>query len=121
MIWLFASFVLVAFGYPLMMMALSYLVIYALYVVVSLANFASAYWLLRSHPDDQRYYRKLWWVAFTLPGYNFVCSWIRLVGIINGMTTQAAWQLKRLDQERGQIGRVLRADLQALRNRHKGE
>ncbi len=115
MIWMFASFVLIHFGYPAAMMGLSYVAIYALYVLVSLVNSVSVQFLMHHYPAEQRYFRFLWWVAFTLPGYNFICSWIRLVGILNGMTTQASWNLRSFQQEWHQLRRVVKHDVDSAR------
>ena len=118
MIWLFASFVLVGFGYPMTIMVLSYVVIYALYVFVSVINFASVRMLMREHQSELHYYTRLWWIAFTLPGYNFICSWIRLIGIINGMTTKASWSLQKFGQETNQLRNVIKRDIKSLRQKH---
>ncbi|WP_155286352.1 TIGR03111 family XrtG-associated glycosyltransferase [Lacticaseibacillus zhaodongensis] len=121
MIWMCASVVLIQFGYPAGTMALSYVLIYGLYVFVSLIDFASVLLILRPHPDERHYYSSLWWVAFTLPVYNMLCSGIRLVGIINGMTTKASWQLRGFDQETQQVKAVLKDDLRELREHHDEE
>lgn len=119
MIWMFASVVLVRFGYPLGVMLLSYVVIYWLYVFVSLINYCAVRLLMRPAPAERHFYARLWWVAFTLPAYNLICSVIRLIGIINGMTTQASWRLRGIDQEGAQVHAVVKHDLRALFKHHK--
>lgn len=47
MIWTFATVVLIAFGYSSLILLLSYLLIYALYVVVAVVNFVSVSILLQ--------------------------------------------------------------------------
>lgn len=115
MIWTFASFVLIAFGYSALILFLSYLLIYALYVFVALVNFVSVGVLLRNYHDEQHYYLKLWWVTMTLPVYMFICSWIRLIGIINGMTTKASWKLKNIHTEVHQLQSVLQDDVKTVK------
>ena len=56
MIWTFASFVLIAFGYSSLVMLLSYLLIYALYVFVAVINYLSVGVLLLKYPGERRYY-----------------------------------------------------------------
>ncbi|WP_127849031.1 TIGR03111 family XrtG-associated glycosyltransferase [Lacticaseibacillus hulanensis] len=114
MIWMFASLVLVGFGYPMRMMLLSYLLIYFMYIFVSMVNYISVRILMRNYPAEQHFYSKLWWVAFTLPAYNFICSWIRLIGIINGMTTKASWSLRSFSQEWQQLRTVIGHDVHSL-------
>lgn len=121
MIWMFAGIVLVKFGYPLRLMLLSYVFIYALYVFVSWINYVSVLALLYLFPDEKRYFRKQWWVAFTLPGYNFICGWIRLVGTINGMTTAASWRLQGFSAEMTRLEAVLRGDWRALWHAIRGQ
>ncbi|WP_461215069.1 TIGR03111 family XrtG-associated glycosyltransferase [Lacticaseibacillus sp. GG6-2] len=121
MIWMFASVVLVQFGYPPVVMLLSYVVIYGLYVFVSLVNYASVVLLLRHEPEEWHFYLKKWWVAFTLPAYNFICSAIRLIGIINGMTTHASWQLRAFSQEVKQVQAVIKHDVKSVQNHHREE
>jgi putative glycosyltransferase (exosortase G-associated) len=117
LIWTIASIVLVKFGYPLGVMLLSYFAIYLLYVFVSWINFLSVRVILAPHPKEVQFYTHLWWVAFTLPAYNLICSVIRLIGVINGMTTKASWQLRRFDEETSAVKQVLKQDVKALREK----
>lgn len=117
LIWTIASIVLVKFGYPLGVMLLSYVAIYLLYVFVSWINFLSVRVILKPHAQELQFYQRLGWVAFTLPAYNLICSVIRLIGVINGMTTKASWQLRPFDQETGAVKHVLQQDLKALREK----
>jgi len=116
MIWLFASVVLLFFRYSPVVLGLSYLVIYLLYVLVSLVNFVSVGKLLQEFPDEKRFYRRVSWVIWTLPIYNFVISWIRLVGIINSMSMPGAWNTATFGAETKSVGRVLKGDMQRLRD-----
>lgn len=121
MIWTFASVVLVAFGYSVWILGLSYLLIYSLYVFVSMINYASVLLILRKHPAEQQYYKRQWWVAFTLPIYNLICFWIRLIGIINAMTTKASWQTKSLSAEVKRLNAVFQEDVTAVRERQQAD
>jgi biofilm PGA synthesis N-glycosyltransferase PgaC len=119
MIWTFASFVLIAFGYSTWIMILSYLLIYALYVFVAIVNFASVAIILRTHPDEQHFYLHLWWVTLSLPIYMFVNSWIRLVGIINAMTTKATWRMRGLPEEMHRLVAVIQDDIETIREQRR--
>ncbi|MDQ7938265.1 putative glycosyltransferase, exosortase G system-associated [Lactiplantibacillus sp. WILCCON 0030] len=119
MIWTFASFVLIAFGYSSLVMLLSYLLIYALYVFVAVINYLSVGVLLLKYPGERRYYLHLWWITLTLPFYMFVSSWIRLVGIINAMTTRATWQMRGFGQEMSQLKSVVRDDVETIREQRR--
>lgn len=119
MIWTFASFALIAFGYSPLVILLSYLVIYVLYVFVAVINFASVILLMHEYPDEQRFYKHLWWVTMTLPIYMFICSWIRLIGIINAMTTKASWRMRGFGEEGSRVMAVLRDDVETIREQRR--
>mgnify|MGYP003365085698 CR=1 FL=1 len=119
MIWTFASFVLIAFGYSSIILLLSYILIYVLYVFVGVINYVSVSELLQSHPKERHYYLRLWWVTLTLPLYMFISSWIRLIGIVNAMTTKATWQMRGFDQEMAQLKSVVRDDIETLREQRR--
>ncbi|AYM02292.1 TIGR03111 family XrtG-associated glycosyltransferase [Levilactobacillus yiduensis] len=119
MIWTFASFVLVAFGYAPLVLILSYVLIYALYVFVAIVNFVSVYFILRRYPDEQHFYVRLWWVTLLLPLYMFINSWIRLVGIINAMTTKATWHMRGVGEEGSRVVAVIRDDINTVREQRR--
>lgn len=119
MIWLFASIALLFFRYSALMMGMSYVAIYLLYILVSLLNYICVRLLLRDFPDENKFYAHQWWVAFSQPIYNFICSCIRLVGTINGMTEIAAWNSEKFDQEAKGVGSIIRSDFKNLKKRKK--
>lgn len=114
MIWMFASIVLLFYRFSPIIMGMSYVAIYFLYVLVSLLNFVCVCILLKDFPDESHFYRREWWVMLTLPLYNFMCSWIRFVGTINGMTTASAWNSSRIDQEATRIRDVFSMDIKEI-------
>ena len=59
MIWTFATLVLIAFGYSTLVVGLSYLLIYGLYVLVGVINFISVGILLKPYPAERRFYSRL--------------------------------------------------------------
>ncbi|MBU7446634.1 MULTISPECIES: TIGR03111 family XrtG-associated glycosyltransferase [Lactiplantibacillus] len=119
MIWTFATLVLIAFGYSTLVVGLSYLLIYGLYVLVGVINFISAGILLKPYPAERRFYSRLWWLTLTLPIYMFLTGWIRLVGVINAMTTHATWRMRGFSEEWHQLIAVLRDDRQTVRDYYR--
>lgn len=119
MIWTFATLVLIAFGYSTLVVGLSYLLIYGLYVLVGVINFISVGILLKPYPAERRFYSCLWWLTLTLPIYMFLTGWIRLVGVINAMTTHATWRMRGFSEEWHQLIAVLRDDRQTVRDYYR--
>ncbi|EQM52974.1 glycosyl transferase [Lactiplantibacillus plantarum EGD-AQ4] len=119
MIWTFATLVLIAFGYSTLIVGLSYLLIYGLYVLVGVINFISVGILLKPYPDERHFYLRLWWLTLTLPIYMFLTGWIRLVGVINAMTTHATWRMRGFSEEWHQLIAVLRDDSQTVREHYR--
>lgn len=117
MIWLFASAVLLFFGYTAKILLLSYLLIYLLYFVDSLLKFISISLLLKSFKSDQRFYMKLWGEVITFPLYNFLVSWFRLIGIINGITSPAKWNTTPISKEMSQIKDTITQDIMKIRKK----
>lgn len=114
MIWFFASIVLLFFRYSAVVLAASYILIYFLYVVVEALNFICVRTLLADFPDERRFYDHQWWTMLTLPGYNLVCFWFRLIGTINMMVGSANWTSKRPGAEAHEVRQQVRADMRAL-------
>lgn len=118
MIWMFASIALLFLRYSPIMMGMSYVIIYLLYAMVSLLNYMCVFQLLRGSTEERHYYAREWWVAFTLPIYNFICSWIRYIGILNSMTDKkSVWNSKRFGQEAGQVKAIIRSDFSRKRGK----
>ncbi|WP_430611718.1 TIGR03111 family XrtG-associated glycosyltransferase [Enterococcus sp. DIV0876] len=117
MIWLFASVVLLFFGYTAKILLLSYVLIYLLYFFDSLLKFISISLLLKSFKSDQRFYLKLWRQVITFPLYNFLVSWFRLIGIINGITSPAKWNTTSFSKEMTQIKETITHDITKIRKK----
>lgn len=119
MIWICASIVLLFFRYSPVMMGMSYVIIYLLYIFVELLNYICVLELLREFPEEKTFYRKQWWVSLTLPFYNFICSIIRLIGVINSMTTQAGWNSESFSTEKKKIITIIKNDFKRKENKDK--
>ncbi len=114
MIWFFASIVLLFFRYSPVVLAASYILIYFLYVVVECLNFICVRTLLVKFPEERKFYTQQWWTVFTLPGYNLVCFWIRLIGTINMMVRPADWDSKRPNVEAKEVRKQVSSDFKEI-------
>lgn len=118
MIWLFASFVLLFLRYSPVILGMSYVIIYLLYVMVSMLNYACVRMLLKRFENEERFYAKLSWVALTLPMYNFICSWFRLIGSLN-VSGNEQWNSLSFKDESSNAVKVVKGDVRNLeRNRN---
>ena len=114
MIWLFAFVVLIPFGYSVHLVAMSFFLLYILYVGIDLLNFGSACVYLRTFRTDWHFYLRNWWVVFTLPGFFLLISFIQMVGIVNTMTQPAQWQAEDYHAEWQTIKQIVRHDLKEV-------
>ncbi|KRK86794.1 glycosyltransferase [Levilactobacillus koreensis JCM 16448] len=119
MIWMFASIVLLFFRYSPVVLSFSYVVIYLLYVFVSAINFISVGRLLRPFPLELKFYKRVSWVIWSLPLYNFVVSWIRLIGVINSMSLPGVWNTSTFTAEVRSAVKIVRGDVRSLREKKK--
>lgn len=115
MIWLFASFVLLFLRYSPVILGLSYVIIYFLYISVSVVNFLCVRMLLDKFENEGRFYAKMGWVAFTLPMYNFICSWFRLIGSINISNADKQWNSLSFKKESENAQEIVRRDIHNLK------
>lgn len=118
-IWIAALFVLIFFGYSPLIIALSIIFMYLLYVFNSLINFISISILLRHFDQESRFFRKKWWVIFTLPTYNMLCAMIRFIGIINTIIIPAQWQSRSFADEKKSVKQVVWHDYDRFKKRNK--
>jgi putative glycosyltransferase (exosortase G-associated) len=119
MIWLFAFFILVPFGYSFHLVAMSFLLLYILYVGIVILNFISANFYLRAFPSDHSFCLRNWWVTFTLPLFMFLTGFIQMVGIINAMTQPAQWKVKNYHEEYRIIKKIIHHDLKEVTKKNE--
>lgn len=117
LIWSAASIVLLFLGYSWVILLMSYLLIYFLYIGVSLLNYICVLLLLRGFTEERAFFRASWWVVFTLPFYNFICSWFRLIGTLNSMTRRSSWNTIRFKQEIVKLYRQFLEDIKTIKNK----
>jgi len=58
-------------------------------------------------------------VANLIIKFAFVNSWIRLVGIINAMTTKATWRMRGLPEEMHRLVAVIQDDIETIREQRR--
>ncbi|KRN07359.1 glycosyltransferase [Liquorilactobacillus sucicola DSM 21376 = JCM 15457] len=117
LIWLAASIVLLFLGYSWIVLLLSYVLIYFLYLIVSLLNYLCVLLLLRGFTEEKAFFRASWWVVFTLPIYNFICSWFRLIGTLNSMTKKSSWNAINFSQEIQKIWLLVWKDIKLIKSK----
>lgn len=107
MIWYVALLCLMAMHFSAYVIALSILLIFALYILVGYLYFFCVLAFLKRDPDLRRYYARQWWVVVLLPFFNLGVFFIRFAGIINSIDTDSVWRTRTLSDE----GRDFRAAL----------
>lgn len=117
MIWVFASFILVEFGYSYKIIIISYGIIYLLYFLVSFLNFICTTIYLRKFHEEMSFYISNIWCLITLPLYTFVCSWIRLIGVLNTITMPAEWNSKKFKIEKNIVFNEIMGDILKFRRK----
>lgn len=110
LIWYFAIFVLTLYNYSLTVIFGSIIVMYVLYVLNSLLNYCNVKMYLKSFTEERNYYKSKWYVMLTLPLYNFICFWIRVVGLVNTMTSPTTWKSQTFTEEIEKIAATVKND-----------
>lgn len=116
-IWMFAIFILLGFGYSWISLLLSYTLIYLLYLFLEILSSICVYLYLKGFPEERKFYLKNIWVIFLQPFYNLLCSFIRCIGIINTSTTTTTWQGIDIGQEVKQVKQIIKRDIKQLLKR----
>lgn len=119
LIWMIGLGMLVYLGYSPVVVGLSLMMMYLLYVVFGFLNYWSALQLLTKFEIERGYYLKQWPMLLTLPLYNGLNTVIRLVGIINATTTRANWQTKKFSTEMAEIRAIIRSDFRLTKKEKK--
>lgn len=116
-IWMFAIFILLGFGYSWILLLLSYALIYLLYLFLEIVSSFCVYIYLKGFPKERKFYLKHIYMIFLQPLYNLLCSFIRCIGIINTSTTSTTWQGTNIDQEGQKISQIIKKDIKQLLKR----
>ncbi|MGM9892534.1 TIGR03111 family XrtG-associated glycosyltransferase [Limosilactobacillus sp.] len=118
-IWIAAFIVLIPLGYSPQIVGFSFLVLYIMYVGLSLLNFINIQAYLKNFPADRHYYLTKWYILFSLPLYYLLCSVIQVIGIINAMTEPAKWKVSSFGEEANAIVNVIKNDFNWWKGRSK--
>jgi putative glycosyltransferase (exosortase G-associated) len=116
MIWYFALICLLFLNYPLKLIIMSTVLIYALYSLSSLLFYLNILGYLRDFREEKRYYRRKWYLVLLMPLYNFITFWIRFAGIINSIKEDTSWKTRTISQERVLIKEKITGDLKRIIN-----
>ena len=113
-IWYVALLCLMALSVSVKTIALSVLLIFALYVVVGYMYFACVLALLKMDPPLRAFYLGNWWVVALLPFFNLGVFFIRLAGIVNSIGTSGAWKTRNLTEEGAAFREAVREQARAV-------
>lgn len=120
-IWLVAPVIMLGVGISLPVILTVILMIYGLYLLIAIFNLSNVVQYLRFQPEEQRYVKRRWWLIFTLPVYDLMVSYFRLIGILNVTYRPAVWNTVSLSQENAAIQRIIRQDIQRFKDGLKKE
>lgn len=113
-IWMFAYLFLIPLGYSPKIIVLSFVLLYFLYLLISILNFINIQSFLKNFKSDRKYYLSKFYIIFSLPFYYFVVSFIQVIGIINAMTTPAKWTTRNINGEVKAFNQVITRDFMRL-------
>lgn len=102
-IWISATFYLVLDGYPIIVFILANLILYVMYVLMSLMNFFIMKLFLKETDNLKKFLNKNFLIAFLMPFYRTLTFMIRGIGILNSYETSTSWNRKSLSQEAEEI------------------
>ncbi|GMA69024.1 putative glycosyltransferase, exosortase G system-associated [Leuconostoc litchii] len=114
-IWLFASISLLFLNYSPLLLSLSYLSIYILYVFMSILVYTNVCMMLKRFPAERKFYFGLFDCVFLLPIYNFILSWVRLIGVINTEYFSSKWTTKDYKEEFTTVKKIVINDLMKIK------
>lgn len=118
-IWLFASIALLFLNYSPLLLLLSYVAIYLLYVFMSTMVFVNINMMLKKFSDERTFYFSLFDCVFWMPIYNFILSWVRLIGVINTEYLSAKWATKNYHEEFKTVGTIVKQDFIKIKGGRK--
>lgn len=114
MIWYFALICLVFMNYPMKLIVVSVVLIFAFYALSSFIFYLNICSFLRKYKDLKNYYCRNWYLIFILPLFNFLVFWFRFAGIINSINSRLVWRTKDLTQEKQIFLDIIRKDITSM-------
>ncbi len=103
-VWTFLLPAMYWLGYPLQVVVLATVGMYAVYLVADFA-FVAAVWI-NLRPTDRETVRADLWAVALLPAFRFLTYWFRIGGMLSGLVDDARW---RVEDPVSQLRRRLRA------------
>lgn len=110
MIWYMALLCLSLIGYPFRYVAISFVLIYILYVIAAFLYYVNVCLFLKWDKKLQRFYSRKVGYVFVLPALNFLAYWFRLAGIINSIKGASSWRTKSFGEEVAVAKDIIRQD-----------
>lgn len=110
MIWYMALLCLSLIGYPFRYVAVSFVLIYCLYVISAFLYYTNVCLFLKWEKELQRFYRRKVYCVLLLPALNFIAYWFRLAGIINSIKGASTWRTKGFNEEVATAKEIIRKD-----------
>lgn len=114
MLWYFALLFLTFIGYPFRYLCISFVAIYAMYVVSGFLYYINVCTFLSWEKELLRYYRRKGLYVLLLPAWNFMVYWFRLAGIINSIKGASSWRTKGFDEEMAIVKKIIKNDFRAV-------
>ncbi|MBP3618583.1 MAG: putative glycosyltransferase, exosortase G system-associated [Lachnospiraceae bacterium] len=114
MIWYMALLCLSLIGYPFRYVAISFILIYILYVISAFFYYINVCLFLKWDKELQRFYRKKVGYVLLLPMLNFLAYWFRLAGIINSIKGTSSWRTKGFDEEVAVAREIIKQDFSGV-------
>ena len=114
MIWYFALICLLFMNYPLKLIVVSTVLIYALYSFSAFLFYLNVIGFMKDFKEERKFYIRKWYLVLIMPLYNFINFWFRFAGIINSIKEDRSWKTRSLTQERALIKESISKDFRKV-------
>lgn len=115
MIWSFILIFLVFLNYPIKLVIISTVLVFALYILSTFLYYVTICIFLRPYKDIQRYYMRKWYIVLCLPFFNFFVFWFRFAGIINAIKGKQTWRTRDLTEEKEAFTSMIKKDFSVVK------
>ena len=92
LVWTFLLPVLTLYGYPLTMLIMARVVLYAFYMLIDILWVGVA--ALGSTPSVRRRLRQSWWLFGIMPLYRMLIFWFRFSGFLSAVAEPGVWRVQ---------------------------
>lgn len=115
MLWYFAIFVMGFVTANLKSVIIAWVLIYVLYVIMSMLYYLNILSFLEPFKEVKTYYRSKIIYVMCLPLYTLFAFFIRLAGIVNSMERKSTWKTKTFTEEKDEVADTLGKDWKIFR------